>query len=432
MLYRTLSAPISVQLEITTRCNNKCIHCYNYWRQIDEQDYTLSKQNIGWIIRELSKNKVFSVTVTGGEPLLYPDLVAEAIRLCSIYKIDCSLNTNLTLLNEKILNKLLDSGKFGILTSLASYKEDVHDFIMNHEGSFQKTVRSIKLLNQKKVPFSINMVILKHNENDVYETGKLAVSMGARCFSATKASPPIGCRDFSSIRASKESIKASFDTLLQLKEEFGIIVDALECYPLCFFGNIEKYQYFSRRNCSAATTSATIGANGQVRPCSHSDRVYGSIFSYSLGKIWLEMGEWRTGELVPKLCIECEYLNNCSGGCRVEAQCQGDICGMDPFATSPKDVISYERTHSITRNFSKKCFLLDPNIRIRYEKFGSIIANKRSRAMIDKKATKALEMIKNAPLNIEEISKRSGYPSDLLYSFFDSLSNMGLISESET
>ena len=32
MRYRELSAPISIQFEITGACNNNCVHCYNHWR----------------------------------------------------------------------------------------------------------------------------------------------------------------------------------------------------------------------------------------------------------------------------------------------------------------------------------------------------------------------------------------------------------------
>lgn len=71
-IYRTLSAPISLQWELTDWCNQKCFHCYNYWRKdtdpsadvIPELDDTFRI-----IANEIIANHVFSVTITGGEPL---------------------------------------------------------------------------------------------------------------------------------------------------------------------------------------------------------------------------------------------------------------------------------------------------------------------------------------------------------------------------
>ena len=36
-MYKTLKVPLSLQIEVTGRCNIKCIHCYNFWKG-DEKD----------------------------------------------------------------------------------------------------------------------------------------------------------------------------------------------------------------------------------------------------------------------------------------------------------------------------------------------------------------------------------------------------------
>jgi MoaA/NifB/PqqE/SkfB family radical SAM enzyme len=42
-MYKELKSPVAVQLELTTACNHKCIHCYNHWRNASEKDVTLSE-----------------------------------------------------------------------------------------------------------------------------------------------------------------------------------------------------------------------------------------------------------------------------------------------------------------------------------------------------------------------------------------------------
>lgn len=209
MFYRTLSAPLSVQIELTTECTNCCPHCYNYQKQDSNSDETLPSNKISTIFLKLGSAKVPAITITGGEPLLKIDSLLECIRCCNRNGIRCSINSNLIPLTTGLLEKMLNAGKFSILTSIASYDEKTHDAAMGRAGAFIKTVSSISLLRKYEVDFSINMVVSKINADQVYHTGIFAHSIGAKMFAATKASPPLGCRDYSMVQPSKEQVKKS-------------------------------------------------------------------------------------------------------------------------------------------------------------------------------------------------------------------------------
>jgi 7-carboxy-7-deazaguanine synthase len=72
-LFRKLKSPISVQIEVTTRCNGNCIYCYNYWKykKNNSQNFDLSIEKIPDIVDELKINEVLNITITGGEPLFH-------------------------------------------------------------------------------------------------------------------------------------------------------------------------------------------------------------------------------------------------------------------------------------------------------------------------------------------------------------------------
>ena len=71
--YWNLSAPISVHVEVTEACNEKCRHCYNFSRCDSYVPKTISIENLDYTIDELVKNNVMHVIITGGEPLLALD-----------------------------------------------------------------------------------------------------------------------------------------------------------------------------------------------------------------------------------------------------------------------------------------------------------------------------------------------------------------------
>ena len=413
MLYRTLSAPISVQVELTTECSNRCPHCYNYQRQDDDPDVTMSIDELRATLDVLARAKVFSITFTGGEPLLQPALVVEAIRLCRVKKIACSINTNLTVLTEKTVVRMKEAGSFKVLTSIASYEESTHDVMMGKEGAFSRTLRGIELLKKHDVWIGANMVVTQQNANQVYETGLFAHKLGITMFSATKASPPLGCPDYSTIQPTHDQVRHSLDELLRVRDSTGLSVDALEPYPLCFLGDIEKYEKFARRRCSAGVTSATIGADGQVRPCSHSNRMYGNIFEEDMFTIYSRMSEWRTGELVPEKCLACEYFVSCSGGCRCEAEYHGDIRGMDPCALSPADVVPKPKKVMPRLALEPESMVsINPDVRFRKEDFGYVLWKMNKVALVGKEAGELLLELQATAMTFEDAVSISGSDND--------------------
>ena len=68
-MFRTLSAPVNIQLELTSRCNHNCIHCYNYWRQDSGQvrdSRDLDMDVFTTVEREVLSNGIFHITIKCG------------------------------------------------------------------------------------------------------------------------------------------------------------------------------------------------------------------------------------------------------------------------------------------------------------------------------------------------------------------------------
>lgn len=373
-MYRKLSAPLFVQVEVTTRCTQACVHCYNYWRQKDLSHHTLTIAEADEITRQLAEAKVFRAIVTGGEPLLVPDITLHLVKGLVAAGVRVHLNSNLVPLDDTLADAVAKSGAHSVLTSLMSYKPKTHDSIAHLDGAWERTVAGTRLLLDRGIVPGVNMVVSALNYTDVYETGRFVADLTGRAFTATKAISPATGTNFP-YRLTREQVRETLRTLLRLQRETGLFVDALEHYAYCLIGDLATFPRLTQRRCSAAVTSCTIGADGTVRPCSHAPVIYGNVFDEGFLAAWDNMEAWRDGSLIPGRCKNCRYLNQCSGGCRVEALVvNGSLDAMDPYATGEKDVTSLPKQQPPPSDFFQTTIAVYAPLARREEPYGVIVA----------------------------------------------------------
>ena len=406
--YKTISAPLKVQVEMTHNCNSKCLHCYNSRLLEKQQKFVLSKNQIDRIVEQLVINQVPSVTLTGGEPLLYFDELKYILSKLRKHNITCRLNSNLTLMTKEKAHILKELGIHSVLTSCISYDENTHDFVTQNPGSHKKFIIGIKHCIAEGIKTTINMVVSKYNYKDILMTGKMASELGAQTFTVTKATPPVGEDSFDKMAI--DNLLDTIDQLIQIKEEYGINVDFLECYPLSIFPNENKYSPFVGRSCTAGITTCVIGADGQIRPCGHGFQVYGSVFEEELKVIWARMADWRRGDYLPEICKSCKILIYCSGGCRMEAYARTkNLAALDPWCTGAnKDISKLLERETEEIEFDKK-YKFIKKLFFREEKEGYIIVTEDDQT---------LNVSFSSILLIKYLSEQNAFSlSDVMYKF---------------
>lgn len=135
---KRLLSPLDVQIEVTEHCNERCRHCYNYWRSSDEysEQEELGTDGFISIIDQLHKARIGLITFTGGEPMLRKrilfDLIAHA-RKCGI---EARINSNATLINKDDALVMARRGLDHALISLLGPKE-LHHSITGPGGDFE-------------------------------------------------------------------------------------------------------------------------------------------------------------------------------------------------------------------------------------------------------------------------------------------------------
>ncbi len=430
MKYRTLSGPVSVQVEITEACNLNCMHCYNHWRDESEKQRasSLDEVKLNSIVEMIVEMKAASVTLTGGEPLLRWRILPTAIKKLMSAGMNVGLNSNLTLLTDEIATALKASGLKGFLVSVLCSQEDVHDSIAGRVGAWEDTIKGIKLAKSHGFRISSNMVLTKLNWRYLRETAEFLKGIGVSSFCATKASPSLNARNFDQYLLSRDELRASLEELIQIRTSLGMAVDIQECYPLCLIGDTAKFESFARRSCSAGVTTCTISPTGDVRPCSHADMVYGNVFREPFNDVWARMDDWRDGRYVPDECNACKFLERCTGGCRMEAKHRGDIRGKDPFMSGPEDVLySIGPKHEHAPPAQEK-FHLNKPLKIRKENFGATVITPAGSALINEDGLRILQgLLQESIFTVDSAATRFSSKPDNMRKFLLGLVRRGVV-----
>ncbi len=428
MRYQKLKSPLSVHVEITDNCNEACSHCYRSCQIINKRNVSvLAEIDTERIVERLSDADVFLITITGGEPLLYPKSVLACARATIRLGIQVQLNSNLQALSDEMLSFVAENG-INILTSIAADTASVHDRIVGLVGSHERIVRNIKRLVSLGVRVSANMVVRSDNHSRVYETGMFVHSLGVEKFAATKAVPVSGV-PYEGYAPDRNQIIGSLDDLLRIQEETGMVVDSLEPYPLCFLGDLSRYRLFARKKCSAGVYSCSIGPSGSVSACPHSDLVYGNLLEEPLADIWIRMNGWRDAEFINEDCVECPYLYECRGGCKEDAYIlSGDRSGRDPLMTEFSDVVPSEELFSCVVEFGNDdVFRFHSNCKWREEPFGGLVVLREGMALFGEDGWKIFQGLNRKSFSANEIAQVFGIGIDEVRQFLSFLFLKGML-----
>lgn len=334
--HRQLSAPLMAHLEITNVCNHRCLHCYKLDADLQNRpkDF-VSDDTIIQNVHKLIEGGILQIIITGGEPLLKKDLVKKIIEVANQNDVSVSINTNLTLADDDIIN-YLSKTHTRILTSCPSGVESSFEklTITKNFDTFKNNL--VKTINAG-IKTTVNMVITKDNIGEIRQTAIEIKKLGCTSFCTTPVALNMEYPRYD-LLLSKEDIARVIDEILWIEAELGMKVDILDGLPKCVFPEniLAEEHLFLYRRCQAGRTFIAVSPNGDVRPCANTNESYGNIHSTSITEIWQKMQVWRSDVIVPDECQGCLWINRCLGGCRTNAKAlTGKWNGTDIWEPAP-------------------------------------------------------------------------------------------------
>jgi Fe-coproporphyrin III synthase len=341
IFYLKLKGPIEMQIELTSECNQKCIFCYNIWKEgcnMPAIKKNFSREEHLRVIDKIIENEIFNIIFSGGEPLLISYL-EELIEILTKKNIGTTLITNGVLLTKDRALSLKKAGLDVVQISMHHFSKEENSEIVGNEEAYDKTVQGIKnaveIFGSENV--NINMVALTQTHKDVYKMASFLNSLGVKSFSI--GSPSVTGEMSNNIERNIVIDKAKFlDIYSQLKKaekDFGMRVSFTGGFPICILPDFEENISMINNYCDAGLNQLVIGPGGDIRPCVCLSEKVGNIFKDDLKEIWKKnrfLLNLRKLKYSPEVCKDCKYLSICRGGCRASARgYSGKLNAIDPI-----------------------------------------------------------------------------------------------------
>lgn len=296
-----LGVPISVHLDVTYRCNERCVHCY-----LDHEDRgEMTTAEIKNVLEQLAEAGVFFLIFSGGEVFLRRDFL-DIVQYARSLLFNIKIKTNGVMIREAEARLLGTLGIDTVQISVYSHRAEVHDAITKLPGSFDRTMNAIRFLRDQGLKVTIANVLMNGNLGDQYELQKLAVEMGVHYTLDPTITPKIdGDTSILSLRIPGEALREVFrnPALVPNMEEF--------CAPPKPVTQEDLEGY----SCSAGHSFCYISPYGDVYPCVQFPLPSGNVRRQKFLDIWN-----HSPELTEVRSIQAKDLTVCSG-CSHVATC---------------------------------------------------------------------------------------------------------------
>lgn len=143
----SVTGPLHLALDITNKCNYRCLHCYNASGENCVVDNELTDEEVLELINQISKIKPHTFCFCGGEPLLRKDLIVNCAEILYRNGVSAiSAVSNGYYLTEEIADELVQAHVSGIQISLDGFSKSSCFELRQNVDAFSRAVRAIEIL----------------------------------------------------------------------------------------------------------------------------------------------------------------------------------------------------------------------------------------------------------------------------------------------
>jgi radical SAM protein with 4Fe4S-binding SPASM domain len=373
-----------VAWEVTRSCNLACAHC----RASSVCGPYAGELDTAACRRLLDEIAAFSrpvIILTGGEPLLRPD-IWEIAAYGDGKGLRMVMATNGTLVTEDIAKKMIGAGIRRVSVSLDGPDAASHDLFRRVPGAFAGALAGIEAMQRAGMEFQINTTITRDNLDHIKEIHDLALKIGAAAHHIFLLVPTGRARELAEQEISAEQYEGTLEWFYEQSLTCPIQLKAT-CAPhyhRIFHqrgggktnaaagkpppphgagrtmtaptgddisplpkglkgesgdtggeqGRAGHPLHAMTRGCLGGVSFCFISHTGQVQPCGYLELDCGQIKEKGFQEIWLQapiFQDLRNPGLYKGKCGQCEFIRVC-GGCRARAyEKTGDYLAEEPY-----------------------------------------------------------------------------------------------------
>jgi radical SAM protein with 4Fe4S-binding SPASM domain len=310
---------LSVQWELTYRCNERCTHCYlDVMSPGSKVPGELSTEEAKKTIDDLARLGALTITFSGGEVFLRRD-VFEIAQYARQKGFAIRFFTNGILIKPVVADKIAAVKPVVVEFSVYGADAETHDGITQVPGSFALTMRGIKLLLARKVRCLIKTPIMRENIEQFDAIKQLADDLGVS-FQYDPTIVPKHTGDLSPLKHRPTDDQLFNFLRSRITPESWTVVDMTDQFRFCGIG----------------MNSLTISPYGEIYTCVGARVSAGNVRQLDLQEIWQESPVWEeTSNLTITnlpVCSTCElrqFCVRCHGTAAFE---DGDLMGCSSVA----------------------------------------------------------------------------------------------------
>ena len=311
--------PVLSEIAITYRCNLKCKFCYagcNCTGRPSPNEKEMTTSEIKTLIDKIVDDaKVPSISFTGGEPTLRPEL-PELIRHAKKRGMWVNLITNGVNIDRDYAAKLADSGLNSAQVSIEGVTAQTHDQLVQYPGAFLRSIAAVRLLNEAKIPTHPNATLNRLNLAESAQYPHFVKNeLGVGRFSMNLIIPTGSSTFNRELYIRYEEMPQIIQNIIAESEKNKVTFMWYSPLPMCIFNTISHG--LGNKGCSACDGLISIAPNGDVLPCASYDQNVGNLLNYSLDQIWnsKNAASFRNKDYAHHVCKACEYFHVCNGAC---------------------------------------------------------------------------------------------------------------------
>lgn len=260
MIEQRTGTALRAMLEISDRCNEVCVHCYQEQGRKGE----MSTEQVKAVMDELAQMGVLMLTLSGGEVTLRHDFI-ELVEHARSRAFAVRVFTNGLTMTRELAAEMKRLAVHCVEISLYSHRAEVHDFVTGVPRSFERTIAGIRYLGELGVDTHVKSPMMAMNESEMDALRAFALSLGAHTFSADP-----------NMLMPREGGDRSPERLGRTQATFEAAVASVSPATTVEAPGAVRRVAKDKPVCGAGAT-VLVEPNGEIRPCTMLDLKLGDV-----------------------------------------------------------------------------------------------------------------------------------------------------------